>query len=243
MWIYVIGLAALGGASGFLVGASASPVVGILLPLLFGLVAGVAGFYSARVDIASVASQRKLKLLGSSLISFCVALIAAVLATLSWRDIKVESNATRPTQIDLSGVTPEDALRLVGLRRRLQILGSDGAEQTKILALWKQDFTSIGSNRVGLQINTFSGESQSIQNLSSEEKTSPRILSKEERIGMLTRSDVSIEDQLIEVLLTGKISEDITKPSFLPANPITLPNRRFLPGVPPSRPNKDIDHK
>ncbi len=43
MWVYFLGCISLGTVAGFLVGSSSSPVVGVVLPLLFALLGGATG--------------------------------------------------------------------------------------------------------------------------------------------------------------------------------------------------------
>lgn len=48
---YMLGFALLGGAVGYFAGSSQSPVIGTILPLLFGLIGGASGLYLAKIDL------------------------------------------------------------------------------------------------------------------------------------------------------------------------------------------------
>jgi hypothetical protein len=79
---YSAGFALLGGAIGYMAGASQTPVVATLLPLLFGLIGGAGGIYLARADLSRHATHVRLIAIGKSLAAFVVLLlIGSVLGT------------------------------------------------------------------------------------------------------------------------------------------------------------------
>jgi hypothetical protein len=51
---FTLGLALVGVATGYLIALSKSPVVGIVLPLLFGLIGGAGGVYLWQADLACI---------------------------------------------------------------------------------------------------------------------------------------------------------------------------------------------
>ncbi|MGH6899687.1 MAG: hypothetical protein ACREJ5_24580 [Geminicoccaceae bacterium] len=130
MWAYVIGLGALGAAIGYLIPLSQSPVLGTLLPLIFGLAGGAASIYSMRSDVTSPVARRKLTLLGSSLAAFCIALIATIAVSIRVRDADRPQHAA----IDFASIEPHEALELAALRERLRLLRLDSIEQSTVLA-------------------------------------------------------------------------------------------------------------
>lgn len=85
MIYYYLGCAVLGIVAGFLVGASASPVVGVVLPLLFTLLGSSGGIIAAVYSRAEGAAERQFKLIGISALAFSVPFLAATLHGMSVR--------------------------------------------------------------------------------------------------------------------------------------------------------------
>src|SRR6266567_638808 len=72
---FLIGLGLVGLTVGYLAGSSRSPVIGTLLPLLFGLIGGVGGFYLGSVDFSSPQTPARLRLLDIALTVFVLPLL------------------------------------------------------------------------------------------------------------------------------------------------------------------------
>src|SRR5262245_45022719 len=72
---FIAGFSLLGLSVGLLAGNSNSPVVGVVLPLLFGLVGGASGFHLAQIDLTSKTEGRRLRYLGVALIAFMLPLL------------------------------------------------------------------------------------------------------------------------------------------------------------------------
>jgi|APLak6261663543_1056040.scaffolds.fasta_scaffold01703_5 hypothetical protein len=127
---YWLGLSALGVLVGYLVTLSQSPVVGTLLPLLFALIAGVSSFVLGKTNFRSAESIQKIKYWGVGFFAFSVAFVVS-----SGSCIFLINTLARPQSqnITLIGVEPHAALELVGLRRKLQILGATQDEQVQLL--------------------------------------------------------------------------------------------------------------
>ena len=152
---YLTGTLLVGVAAGLFAGMSASPVVAVLLPLLFGLLGGAAGLYLAAIDLSKPASQEKLRLLGIVITTLMLALIPSAIYGVLVRTgaslVSLMPGTTRATQeIDVSpGTDPVQPLELVLLRKRLQLLGASDAEQQKIIAL-AQATSGRAATREGL---------------------------------------------------------------------------------------------
>lgn len=134
------GLALLGGAIGYFMGASKSPVVGAALPLLFGLASGAGGLYLARADLATRVTRQKLQLFGRTLIAFVALLMCGTFIGISSRTgIGLTSmfsgiwTGSNQTSVDAAQMHPLDAVRMLMLRRNLQAVGASDVEQDTIL--------------------------------------------------------------------------------------------------------------
>ena len=139
---YMLGFTLLGGAVGFFAGASKSPVIGTLLPLLFGLVGGAGGLYLTRVDLYDRKTLLRLSLLGKSLSLFIVfAVIGSVYGIslrtqrsiwsfLSFDILMPKSEAELPLSVQED---PRKTLQLVLLRARIRALGATVEEEKHIL--------------------------------------------------------------------------------------------------------------
>ena len=80
MYTYIAGVSAMGIAVGIFVGLSHSPVVGILLPLLFAFLTGGSGLY-----VVLSGDSAKARLLGGSLVAFAFTVIVASILTANYR--------------------------------------------------------------------------------------------------------------------------------------------------------------
>jgi hypothetical protein len=137
---YVGGLAILGGAIGYFLGASKSPVVGAALPLLFGLASGAGGMYLAKADLTAKVTRQKLQLFGRAIIAFVLLLMLGTFTGISLRTgVGMTSmfsglwTGANQTTVDAAQMHPIDAVRMLMLRRNLQAVGASNAEQDTIL--------------------------------------------------------------------------------------------------------------
>jgi hypothetical protein len=135
MWskaIYIIGMAVLGAGIGYFVTLSRSPVVGILLPLLFSLIGGAGGVFLARQDLTQKAGRERLGILGASI----VALVGAAILT----SILVFSRNTRSVNPELTEVpgykalAPDEQYTVLEMRMMATLLGATEKEKVQLLA-------------------------------------------------------------------------------------------------------------
>lgn len=143
---YGVAFALLGLCVGVFAGLSHSPVIGVLLPLLFGLIGGANGIYLARVDLTNEQDRRRLSLVGCMLSVFLIFVLAGSfygilvrtgsgLSALSPRLQLADDATIRPVALpDLEALDAGTALELALLRYRLRVLGADVQEQQAILA-------------------------------------------------------------------------------------------------------------
>ena len=139
---YMLGFALLGGAIGFFAGSSQSPVIGTLLPLLFGLIGGAGGLYLARVDLDESMTRIRLAIIGKAISCFIICTLVFSVYGVSlrtgrslWSFFSVEIfkpekhfKLTSSIQSD-----PKKAIALAMLRARIRALGVSSEEERFIL--------------------------------------------------------------------------------------------------------------
>ena len=122
-------IAATGGVAGWLVGLSDSPVVGVVLPLLFALVMGAGGFHFASRSRPPLPVQQILIHAARAtllfVLAFAICLHLGILAR-----TQVSADVPKPTMLgsivkasDVDGLTTTQIIRLVGFEERLVLLG------------------------------------------------------------------------------------------------------------------------
>jgi hypothetical protein len=130
-WWYAAAMTVVGLAVGYFVALSRSPVVAVLLPLLFSLIAGVSGIYVAREDLTQVAGRKRLGFLGICILAFvCGSLVSS--GTL----LILKRPQLTPSLTEISGfdkLTPEERIYLVQLRALTLLLGTSQEERVGIL--------------------------------------------------------------------------------------------------------------
>ncbi len=159
---FLIGLGLVGLTVGYLAGSSRSPVIGTLLPLLFGLIGGVGGFYLGSVDFSSPQTPARLRLLGIALTVFVLPLLFGSaygellrtglgLPNFFPKFLFVGRKEVRLPSLDEKD--PAEAVELAVMRSRLAALGASEKEQAIILEhLAKlQDQQSVHAGVVSLE--------------------------------------------------------------------------------------------
>ncbi len=129
---YVAGLSLVGLASGYFAGASHTPIVGTLLPLLFALIGGTSGFYIANADLSSPALRARLRWLGISLLGFGFACLVGSTIGIGLR-LHFEQAFHGDEIGRLWGGRPQEQIQLVVLRTKLRLLGVSHDEEATIL--------------------------------------------------------------------------------------------------------------
>ena len=137
---FLIGLACLGLAIGVFAGGSETPVIGTLLPLLFGLIGGASGFFVIGLDLSQTDSAKKLSLLGFSLIVFTIpTILSSIYMTLlrthtSFADL-LPATTISDEQVSLPEIyetAPSEYLRLILLRNKMSLVAIPRTEQATI---------------------------------------------------------------------------------------------------------------
>jgi hypothetical protein len=149
LW-YLVGLASFGVAIGFFAGLSSTPIVAVLLPLIFGLIGGAGGFYLAQAEISSDQGKVRLRLLGQALAVFSMAVVVATAYAVLVRTgqgvtslLPAIDTPQAPVKeaFDFRGIAPDRSLALVALRKRLQVLGATSEEQEQVLGTVAHGFS------------------------------------------------------------------------------------------------------
>jgi hypothetical protein len=139
---YLLGFGLLGAVSGYLAGASQSPIVGVILPLLFAIAGTTSGLYFLQIDLNAPEAITRIRLLGQGMIVFLVpfglmvAYGSAIRSGLGVSGFFSSAVLTgeQVTLPSLEKVAPEDAVSISLLRARLQLLGIPAPDQRVILA-------------------------------------------------------------------------------------------------------------
>jgi hypothetical protein len=127
-------------SAGFFAGMSNTPVVGVLLPLLFALVGGTGGLYLANAPLDSAIAIQRIGVIGKGL---CVLSIACLLGALSGIGVRVGINLSPSTLTTLGSSEPAQALEVLALRSRLKILEASETDETNILKHAAADFSDF----------------------------------------------------------------------------------------------------
>jgi hypothetical protein len=133
---FVSGLGFIGGTTGYLLALSQSPVVGIALSLLFGLVGGASGLYLAKADLVSEQGRERLVIIGQSVVALSTMLIlvsTAILGYLYWIGTQNERSGTSNNISTAKGLRTIDMVVLATLRAQLNRLGVSVEEQREIV--------------------------------------------------------------------------------------------------------------
>jgi hypothetical protein len=138
MKTYLSGCAALGVAAGFLVGASSSPVVQYVLPLLFAVLGAATGLLSLTMKSDSADARARFRLVGASLLALILpflgaATYAALIRTnrpLSDLIPSLTAHAQAPLidPADRVMLSPDDTIQILVYDRKLRLLGINDLE-------------------------------------------------------------------------------------------------------------------
>jgi hypothetical protein len=137
--IFFIGLGTLGALIGLFIAWSESAVVITLIPLLFGLFGGAAGFSAFQLDVSLESDKKKLYLLGGSLAAFASAcLIFTIAGVFAKTYILTSNNEETISLADSKDRNDIDLLNSLLLRARLKAIGANRAEIDRVFRLQGQ---------------------------------------------------------------------------------------------------------
>ena len=165
MKTYYLGCTAVGVTTGFLVGASSSPVVQYVLPLLFSILGAATTLLSLTMRSDSSEARERFRVVGASLLAlmlpfFVSATYAALVRTnRSLADLIPHLTAPpSPVLIDpeqSAMLSPDDAIRVLVIDRKLHFLGINDREidkiRNEIVARLADSNRHISENRTILQ--------------------------------------------------------------------------------------------
>ena len=145
---FIGGLGLVGAAIGYLLALSESPVVGIVLPLIFGLIGGAGGIYAAREDLRSETGRQRLGLIGKSVVALCLAMIIASAGVLKFHEKVGPSGSAILTKLpESSHFTGNQLSSLLDLRAKLEARGASVDEQTEVLKLFTTPESSADTSK------------------------------------------------------------------------------------------------
>lgn len=129
---YIFGMAVLGAGIGYFVTLSRSPVVAVLLPLLFGLIAGAGGFFLTREDLTQETGRERLAMLG-----ICIMVLVGATILTSIGVFFVRGSTLTPELSAVPGyktLEPREQLALVEMRLLATLLGASDKEKMQLLS-------------------------------------------------------------------------------------------------------------
>ncbi len=144
MLVYYIGCAALGAVAGFLVGGSSSPVVAVVLPLLFALLGGAAGVLGLMPSHPnSERSKLRFQIVGGAALAVSVPFFFGVLyGSLLRTGQDIESlvpnftakvGAETLSERDLARLNPQETVRAISLDNTLRKNGISALRIVRII--------------------------------------------------------------------------------------------------------------
>jgi hypothetical protein len=150
LWWYGLGCALLGFLIGISAGLSESPIVAVMVPLLFALLSGGGGFYVAKADLSKPEEKRRIATLGKLLSAFSIlpligALYGALIRTGASVVSLIPGFETRVSTIqttDYSNLTVDEALQVSALRLRLELLRVPSEQIKKIVEVAKVELSA-----------------------------------------------------------------------------------------------------
>jgi hypothetical protein len=155
LWWYGLGCALLGFLIGITAGLSESPIVAVLVPLLFALLSGGGGFYVAKADLSKPEEKGRMATLGKLLSVFSVlALIGALYGALIRTGASVvslipgfETRVSTVQTTDYSTLTVDEALQISALKLRLELLRVPPEQIKKTIEVARQEFERGGTSQ------------------------------------------------------------------------------------------------
>ncbi|QDV33026.1 hypothetical protein [Tautonia plasticadhaerens] len=138
---------AFGVAIGMLVGLSRSPVVGVVLPILFSIIGGTGGFYFSRVNLGTIAGRRAARLASVAVFLLSVGTLVGV-----WSGIEVRARP-RPWSLVSDGpdalfptgdLASGEAIEWVLLDAKLKLMGLGTSERREIIARIRPGVEPVG---------------------------------------------------------------------------------------------------
>lgn len=137
---YLFGFSLLGGAVGYFAGSSQSPVIGTLLPLLFGLIGGAGGLYLTRAELDRPEVMFRLRILGKALTLFIILTLVGSVYGISLRTERSIRDFFSPIGLGRKsslGISikgdPMKTVQLAMLRARIRTLGVSLDEEQQII--------------------------------------------------------------------------------------------------------------
>lgn len=131
----------LGAVAGFIAGASSTPTVNTLLPLLIAFIVGSGGFFFARIDFETLKGQISLLLTGITMFAFISSFSIAL-----YFGIDARMNSGRPALTLPSEATPEETIKLALLDRRLALVGVDQSTRAEISRRYGERLALLNSD-------------------------------------------------------------------------------------------------
>jgi hypothetical protein len=138
-----------GALTGLFAGFSNSPVVGILLPLLFGLIAGTGGAYIANMKLDSSEDKRRAKFIGQALFLFSAACLSGAMYAMAirtgagWKEFVPSFQKQEQKTVNLPAALQLNGSRLTELalvRAQLKMLGATTQDQAIVIQRLADDF-------------------------------------------------------------------------------------------------------
>ncbi len=161
LWWYAAGLATIGLTSGFFAGASHTPIVGTLLPLLFAVVGGTSGVYIANADLSNPVTVTRFRWLGRSLGVFGLGCLIGSAVGITLR----LGYSREPGEDQLATIwhgKTDDALQLAALRSKLQLLGVSAKERELVLRAAAADINDAGRPIPAERVRQVSAEAREL---------------------------------------------------------------------------------
>jgi hypothetical protein len=159
----LVAMFSLGTVTGLLVGLSQSPVVGVLLPLLFSLLGGAGGFFVLKTDFSEPAPQR-------SLLVYSLCLLSIAIGTGSGLYLGMYQKGARTSWsllgADEAGFIPgdtsnEEALSWVLLDARLHLLGLSREQRLSLMRRIQYEPTLIRDLDINSELSSAIGDLES----------------------------------------------------------------------------------
>ncbi|MCP4407010.1 MAG: hypothetical protein GY807_04485 [Gammaproteobacteria bacterium] len=159
MWIYYLGCISLGGVAGLLVGMSSSPVVGVVLPLLFALLGGATGVIGLLPSHPnSERARTRFRIVGGAATAVSIPfLLASMYGILLRTGNGIETLLPRPekaqmvTQTDIESLSVEEILDTYLLDSMLSKLGVSQTNKELVVRRFLDVRVTVISDYIGVR--------------------------------------------------------------------------------------------